>query len=146
MSVLNSSIPRPLPPTDFDRRAVPSPFRALCGMRIMEWEKDRCVIEIAIRPEFRNFSGVLAGPIIGAAVDAGGTLAGCYVDEPGAVIKAISLSFSVTFVGTATEGTIRAVCVKKGGGRKIFNSTVEVFDHKGTLIATGQGIFRYISD
>ena len=139
------TIETPLGPTELDERAVPSAFRSLLGMRIVEWEENRCVVEIPLAPHLLNFAGVIAGPVVGAAVDMGGTLAGCFSPTPGQHLRAVTLSFTVAFMGSVSTGTVRAVAVKKGGGRKIFTSTVDVLSEQGDVIASGQGTFRYVT-
>lgn len=138
------TIETPLGPTELDERAVPSAFRSLLGLRIMEWETNRCVIEIPVTPHLLNFAGVVAGPVVGAAVDMSGTLAGCFSPDPDQRVKSVTLSFTVAFLGSVSSGTLRAVAVKKGGGKKIYTSTVDVFNEQGDVIATGQGTFRYV--
>jgi len=131
-------------PTPFDQLAVPSPFRSMCGIRIVEWEAGRCAIEMGSVPHLMNSSGVLAGAAIAAAVDIAGSLSGCFSPDPQRRVHAVTLSLTTGYVSAAT-GPVRAVGSRKGGGRKIFNSTVDVFDAAGDLVATGQGTFRYIS-
>ena len=139
------TIETPHGPTALDERSVPSPFRNLLGLRIMEWEPDRCVVEIPVLPHLLNFVGVVAGPVVAAAVDMAGTLAGCFSAEPQNNRTAVTLSVTVAFLGSVSSGAVRAVAMKKGGGKKIFTSTVDVVSESGDVIATGQGTFRYIN-
>lgn len=139
------TIETPYGPTELDERSVPSPFRSLIGLRILEWQADRCVVEIPVLPHLLNFVGVVAGPVVASAVDMAGTLAGCFVPVGEDHRKAVTLSFTVAFMGSVSSGAVRAVAVKKGGGKKIFTSTVDVLNDSGDVIASGQGTFRYIN-
>jgi uncharacterized protein (TIGR00369 family) len=141
--ISRSMDPRPgVEPTAFDRLAAPSPFRAMCGIRIVEWEAGRCVIDMPPMPHLMNSSGVLAGAVLAAAVDMAGSLSGCFSTDAHH-LHAVTLSLTTGYIGAAA-GPVRAVGSLKGGGRRIFNSTVDVFDAAGALVATGQGTFRYI--
>lgn len=128
-----------------DTRAARSPFRELVGLRVVEWEPGACVVEIPLRESLTNFSGSVAGPVIAAAVDTAAALCGCYAPSPQPTLRAVTLSFTVSFVATASSGTIRARAIMIGGGQQVFTSTVTVTDSDGKTIATGQGTFRYVS-
>jgi len=41
---------------------------------------------------------------------------------------------------------IRAVGTRRAGGTRIYNSTMEVFDEKDTLLALGEATFRLRSE
>lgn len=131
-------------PKGAHERAVPSFFRDVLGLRILEWAESRCVLEIPMHDQLLNSAGIVAGPVIGAAVDMGGVLAGCFSPDPERRINVVTVGFTVAFMSSVSSGTLRAVAVKKGGGRKIYTSTVDVFSEGGELIATGQGTFRYM--
>lgn len=128
-----------------DARAPLSPFRELLGLRVVEWEPGVCVVEIPLRRSLTNFSGSVAGPVVAAAIDMAAALSGCHTSSPEPTLRAITLSFTVSFVATATDGFIRARAVMVGGGKQVFTSTVTVTDSEGATIATGQGTFRYVS-
>lgn len=130
---------------DPDARAAQSPFRSLLGLRVVAWEPDLCVIEIPVRDPLKNFSGAVAGPVVAAAVDMAAAMAGCYTPDPQPTRRAVTLSFTVSFVAPVCEGVIRARAVKAGGGRSVFTSIVTVTNEAGVTIATGQGTFRYVS-
>jgi acyl-coenzyme A thioesterase PaaI-like protein len=68
--------------------------------------------------------------------------AGTYCPYPGRIRKAITLSLTTTFTGQCSGGTIRVTGRKRAGGTRIFNSTGEVHDDKGNLLAIAEGTFR----
>lgn len=136
-------LPQAPAPTEFDLLAVPSAFRRFCGIRITGWSPGRCELELPALPHLLNNAGVLAGAVVGAAVDMAGSLAGCYSGDAQRRVNAVTISFTVAFLGAAA-GPIRAVGVRKGGGRRIFTATVDVFNERGEVVATGQGSFRHI--
>ena len=132
------------PASPFDALAVPSPFRTWCGIRILDWAPGRCELELPALPHLRNSGGVLAGAVVSAAVDMAASLSGCYTGDAGRHVHVVTAGLTVAFLGAA-DGTIRAVGVRKGGGRKLFTATVDVFNGAGDIVATGQGTFRYVA-
>ena len=68
--------------------------------------------------------------------------AGTYCPYPGRIRTAMTLSLTTTFTGQCSGGTIRVTGRKRAGGTRIFNSTGEVHDDKGNLLAIAEGTFR----
>jgi acyl-coenzyme A thioesterase PaaI-like protein len=50
------------------------------------------------------------------------------------------------FMGQAKSGTISCTAQRRGGGKSVFMATGEVHGPDGQLLATGDGVFRYIAD
>ncbi len=120
-------------------------FHHLLGTRLVEWDRDRVVLELAVRPELLNLGGVVHGGVLSTLVDSACGFAGAWSPEPGHVRKSVTLSLTTNFTGQVTEGTLRAVGRKVAGGRRIYTGVAEVFNDAGELVATGQGTFRYRS-
>jgi len=57
----------------------------------------------------------------------------------------VTLSLTVNFVASVSGGRVTAEGRKRGGGKTIFFSDVEVRDDEGRLIATAVGTFLYVS-
>jgi uncharacterized protein (TIGR00369 family) len=127
-------------------KEVPSAFRELIGMRVVAMAPDRVTVEFDVLPHLLNYAGTLHGGAAASVIDMAGALAGCYSPDPTQRRVAVTLSFTTAFLGTTRQGTVRAVGIKQGGGRRIFTSTVEMFDADGRIIATGQGTYRYVSN
>ncbi|MDP3134904.1 MAG: PaaI family thioesterase [Burkholderiaceae bacterium] len=132
-------------PTVHDTRVVPSPYRDMLGLRVVEWEADVCVVEIPLRDSLRNFSGSVAGPVVAAAMDMAAVLSGCHTPSPLPTRRAVTLALSVAFVAPTFDDVVRARAVKVGGGKNVFTSTVTATDGSGTTIATGQATCRYVA-
>jgi len=123
---------------------VRSAFRELLGMRVVAQELNRVTVEFPIAAQLMNYAGMLHGGAMASVIDMAGCLAGCYSADPERKRVAVTLAFTTAFIGTATDGVVRAVGVKQGGGRQIYTATVEMFDAAGKVIATGQGTYRYL--
>lgn len=132
-------------PVEAAARAAPSSeFLKLLGLRIAEWEDGRCVVEIPVAPQLTNVNGSVSGAVVGAAVDMAGGLAGCWAPASEPPRRVVTLTFTVSFMASTSVGVVRAVAIKQGGGNKIFTSTVSVTASDGTVLAAGQGTFRYV--
>jgi uncharacterized protein (TIGR00369 family) len=143
-STATLSVPSGAPVEAVARAAPSSEFLKLLGLRITEWEDGRCVIEIPVAPQLTNVNGSVSGAVVGAAVDMAGGLAGCWAPAGQPPHRVVTLTFTVSFMASTCEGVVRAVAIKQGGGNKIFTSTVTATASDGTVLAAGQGIFRYI--
>lgn len=117
-------------------------FHAMLGYRQAGWEEDCAVIELELTPDHLNLGGVVHGGVLASLLDVVMAQAGTYCPYPGRLRKAITLSMTTTFTGQCSGGVIRATGRKRAGGRRIFNSTGEVHDANGNLLAMGEGTFR----
>ena len=139
-----SELPVASAPHADPRTAPASEFLKLLGLRIVEWAHGRCVVEIPIVGQLTNVTGSVSGAVVAAAVDMAAGLSGCWSppDEP--LRRVVTLSFTVAFMASSSEGVVRATAIKQGGGSNIFTSTVTVTSSSGDVLAVGQGTFRYI--
>ena len=117
-------------------------FHKILGYRQVSWEEKEAVIELEIQPDHLNLGGVIHGGVLTALLDIAMAEAGTYCPYPGRMRKAITLSLTTTFTGQCTGGVIRVTGRKRAGGSRIFNSTGEVHDERGNLLAIGEGTFR----
>lgn len=124
---------------------APSGFRQLVGYRVSEWRDGEAAIVLTIGPRHLNRGGVLHGGVIATLIDAAGGYAGCFCGRPGRVRRSITISLSTQFLAPVTTGVLTARGRVRGGGKRIFMSTVEVHDGDGTLVALGEGVYRYKS-
>ncbi|MCG8391757.1 MAG: PaaI family thioesterase [Pseudomonadales bacterium] len=117
-------------------------FPGLIGLHFLEWEDGRAVLGLQIRKEHLNLGGVIHGGVLATLMDVAGACAGTYCPYPDRIRKAVTLSMTNTFTGQAGEGLIRAIGTRRAGGSRIYNSTMEVLDENGQLLAIGEGTFR----
>ena len=117
-------------------------FHNLLGYRQVSWEKDKAVIALDLEPRHLNLGGVIHGGVLTSLLDIVLAEAGTYCPYPGRMRKAITLTLTTTFTGQCSSGTITATGIKRAGGTRIFNSTGEIHDDKGNLLAIAEGTFR----
>jgi uncharacterized protein (TIGR00369 family) len=130
---------KPAPtPTD-----APSGFRQLVGYRVLEWHDGDATITLTIGPRHLNRAGVLHGGVIATMIDAAGGYAGCFCPQPGHVRRSVTVSLTTQFLAQAKTGVLTARARVRGGGKRLFIATIEVHDGSGTLVALGEGVYRY---
>ena len=117
-------------------------FHDLLGYRQASWEENEAVIELELEPKHLNLGGVIHGGVLTSLVDIAMAQAGTHCPFSGRMRRAITLSLTTTFTGQCSSGTIRVTGRKRAGGTRIFNSTGEVHDDKGNLLAIAEGTFR----
>lgn len=117
-------------------------FHNLLGYRQVSWDENEAVIELELTPQHLNLGGVVHGGVITSLLDVVLAEAGTYCPYPERMRKAITLSLTTTFTGQCSSGTIRVTGRKRAGGTRIFNSTGEVHDDTGNLLAIAEGTFR----
>ena len=128
-----------------NRADAPSGFSQLLGYRLLEWHDGEAVITLTIGPRHLNRSGALHGGVISTLIDAVGGYAGCYCAEPGHVRRCVTVSLSTQFLAQTKSGVLTAKARVRGGGKRLFVASAEIHDSSGTLLAVGEGVYRYRS-
>jgi uncharacterized protein (TIGR00369 family) len=126
-----------------NRDLAGSPFNDLIGFEIADWREDHVELGLTLAERHLNRSGVLHGGVLSTLIDVAGGLAGCHCPVEGNVRRALTLSLTVNFTGQTRSGAIRVIGRKRAGGRKVYFASMEVLDDQGTLLALGEGTFRY---
>lgn len=132
---------QPQSANDWD--ALISNFNRLIGMKILEWTEGAVTLAVDLDERHQNRSGLTHGGVFMTMMDAAGGYAGCYCPHPGRTRKPLSLSLNTTFLAPGRGGRVFARARVRGGGTKIYVSTIEVTDEAGTLLALGEGVYRY---
>jgi uncharacterized protein (TIGR00369 family) len=120
-------------------------FGQMLGFRVTEWREGFVRMEMDVRPEHLNRSGVLHGGIVSALLDTACGYAGTWCAKKGNVRWAVTVSLTTHFTGQARGGTLTTVGRTRGGGRKIFFASAEVLDETGQVLGFGDSVQRYRS-
>ena len=111
------------------------PFAKMLGMRLIDIRPNEATVEIAMRDDLRQPSGVLHGGVTATLIDTAMAFAvRTHLDdtEPTATID-----LTVHFLRPLVEG--KAICTARvvRPGKRIFTVSADVRDQNGKLIATG---------
>lgn len=121
-------------------------FPGIVGLRFLAWEEGKVEIGLLLEAKHLNLGGSVHGGVLATLLDIAGACAGTYSADPAVMRKALTLSMTTSFTGQCSEGEIRAVGTLRRAGRKIYFSSMEIFDDEDNLIAMGEGTFRYRSE
>lgn len=118
------------------------PFAQLIGMRLVDIRPNEAVIEIEMRDDLRQPSGVLHGGVTATLIDTAMAFAvRTYLTdtEPTATID-----LTVHYLRPHIEG--KAICTARvvRPGKRIFTVSAEVHNADGKLIATGLSTYTRI--
>lgn len=119
-------------------------FAEHIGIRLVEWELDRCVTEFDVTDKNLNGTGVLHVGCLATALDTAIAHSAIYCTVPENYRSGATVDLSVKFVAAGRPGSrITIEARKTGGGRTMFMSVAESPDESGTVIGNAQGIDRY---
>ena len=121
------------------------PFNRHLGFEINAWRQGHIVILATVKPEHHNNSHLPHGGFLATLLDASMALPGVFSPDPDRVRCALTLSMSINFLGQAAGNRLKAVGRVTASGRSIYYSAADIYDMHGTLVASGQGVFRYRS-
>jgi uncharacterized protein (TIGR00369 family) len=124
---------------------APSGFRQLLGYRLLDWKDGEAAITLTIGPRHLNRAGALHGGVISTLIDASGGYSGCYCAVPGHARRCVTVSLTTQFLAQTKSGVLTARARVRGGGKRLFIASAEVHDDAGSLIAIGEGVYRYRS-
>jgi len=121
-----------------------SAFAEYIGLRLVDWELDRCVMEMDVEGPVLNGTGVLHGGCLSTAIDTAIAHAALYCTVPENYRSGATVTLTVNFIAPVRLGSRVTIESKKtGGGATMFMSVAEAKDETGRIIGTGQGIGRY---
>ena len=119
-------------------------FADYIGLRLVEWELDRCVMELDVQDRVMNGTGVLHGGALSTAIDTAIAHAAIFCTVPENYRSGATVTLTVNFIAPVRLGSRVTIDSKKtGGGATMFMSVAEAKDETGRIVATGQGIGRY---
>lgn len=121
-----------------------SGFRTLVGYRALVWARDYGEIELQLAPQHFNSLGIAHGGVYMTIMDASMGHAATWCAVEGNVRICVTVSMTTNFISPARGPVIRAIGRLHGIHNRIGTLTSDVIDSDGTLLASGQGSFRYL--
>ncbi|HUR96997.1 MAG TPA: PaaI family thioesterase [Pyrinomonadaceae bacterium] len=118
------------------------PFAKLLGMRLVDIRPDEAIVEIEMRDDLRQPSGVLHGGVTATIIDTAMAFAVRAHLEDHEYTATIDLT--VHYLRPHTSGKIicTAKCVR--AGKRIFTLSADVKNEEGKLIATGLSTYTRV--
>src|SRR5690606_16830651 len=114
-------------------------------------EDGAAVVELTIGPQHLNLAHTLHGGAIASLIDIACALAARVPAQPAEASVATAkrglatLSMTLNFTRAVSEGRVRAVARRVGGGSRVVFAACDVFDAHSRLVATGSGCFAFSS-
>ena len=120
-----------------------SAFADLLGFVVEEAGAGFATMSCAWQPAFENMSGVAHGGVTAALMD---TACGVALTTDADGVRrgrALTVSFTLSYLAGFSGGTVRCEARVIGGGRKLQTVEARVMGPDGhTVVAVGQGVFR----
>ncbi len=129
---------------DSASNAVLTPFQKYFGYRVVEAREGFAIMEVDLREEFGNRTGRVHGGVMMVLIDSVGGYCGCADDNGDLPRRCVTLGASTNFLSAPESGPIRAHGTVIKRGRTVFFARVDVYDGDGTLVATGEGTYKYL--
>jgi acyl-CoA thioesterase len=110
------------------------PFAQLLGIELEKVVPGEAILTLAIRPELSQNHGVVHGGAIASLIDTATAFAILTLLEPEERVTTVDLTIS--YLRPGLEGRLRATARVLRQGRRLLNTSAEVTNEGGTLLAT----------
>lgn len=101
-------------------------------------------VRLQIAPKHLNRNRSLHGGIIAMMLDASAGFAASIAGGDGSLVPVVTVALNTQYLAAATGGVVVATGTVKRAGRSICYADAEMHDADGTLLATGNGVFKYM--
>jgi acyl-CoA thioesterase len=110
------------------------PYAQLLGIELEKAVPGEAILTLAIRPELTQNHGVVHGGAIASLIDTATAFAILTLLEPEERVTTVDLTIS--YLRPGLEGRLRATARVLRHGRRLLNTSAEVTNGGGTLLAT----------
>jgi uncharacterized protein (TIGR00369 family) len=119
-------------------------FNEKLGHRLVAWRPGYVELQMEVRPDLMNASGVVHGGVLMTLLDAASGLSASLEgpDKPRKFCR--TLSFTTQFINPGRGGILTVRAQKRSGGKVTFVCEAEIIDEHGELVAVGTGMYRQI--
>ena len=119
-----------------------NPYAKLLGMRLVDLSLDEAVIEVEMRDELRQPSGVLHGGATASLIDT--AMAFAVITRLAEGERASTIDLTVHYLRPHTEGKFTCTGRVVRAGKRIFTVSADVVNESGKLIATAISTYTRI--
>lgn len=122
-----------------------SGYAELLGYELVDKAKDFARVKLLVGPQHLNRMNVPHGGSLASLIDTATGFAVAFADGPERVLKAVTLSMTVQFMGQAQAGdTLIAEGRRIGGGKTVAFAQADVRTEAGKVIARGDAVYRFL--
>jgi len=122
-----------------------SGYAELIGYELIEKARDFARLRLVVGPQHLNRMQVPHGGVLAILLDSATGFAVAFADGPEKVMRAVTVTMNVQFVGQAKAGdTLIGIGRRVGGGRTIAFATGEVINQDGMLVAKCDATYRFL--
>lgn len=129
--------------TETPRAGKLSGFRALLGYHVVDWQEGRAEIALDLDQSHMNGMGIVHGGLYATLLDAACGHAATWCSVAGHTRACVTVSLTTHFLSPATAGRIVARGTLERVHARIAVCRADIVDQAGTVLAIGQGSFRY---
>ena len=116
-----------------------NPLFTFLGIRVISITEEEAVLELPLRPDFRQGAGVTAGGVIATLADEAMAHAVLANLQPGESTATIEMN--LRFLSPIKEGAVRAVARVIKKGRKVATVEAEIRDDSDRILARAGASF-----
>lgn len=128
-----------------DERKSYSGLETALGFRRTRWEEGKGVIELDLDDRHQNIADRVHGGIYAMLIDDATGYACCWDTERTRRKPGVTLSLNISFIGVPATRRIIATGWRTGGGKSTSFARGEVRDADGTLLATGEAVYKHFT-
>lgn len=122
-----------------------NPLLEFLGVRMLDWQPDRCSFGLDIEPRHLNRTRSLHGGVIATLLDAACGYSGLYSADPDTSQNAVTIMLNISYMSKVDAGHITVTGRVTGSGHRIYFASAELRHESGKLVATAQGTFKRAS-
>jgi uncharacterized protein (TIGR00369 family) len=122
-----------------------SGYAELIGYQLVDKDKDFARLKLLIEPRHLNRMEVPHGGVLATLIDTATGFAVALAGGPDRIIKAVTLSMNVQFMGQGKVGeTLIVEGHRIGGGKTVAFAKAEVRNEAGAILARGDAVYRFL--
>ena len=122
-----------------------SGYAELIGYQLIDKAKDFARIELLVGPQHLNRMGVPHGGVLATMLDTATGFSVAFADGPERVLRAVTLSMNVQFMGQGKAGErIIGEGYRIGGGKTVAFAKAELRTEAGLVLARGDAVYRFL--
>lgn len=122
-----------------------SGYAELIGYRLIDKAKDFARLSLLIEPRHLNRMEVPHGGVMATLLDSATGFAVAFAGGPDRVLRAVTLSMNIQFIGQGKVGeTVIVDGHRVGGGKTVAFAKAEVRSEAGQTLARGDAVYRFL--